>query len=71
MTDAEKFVRERWPKAEIAGPMRNGRHHSEGGYLVYASPNTSSPEPDGSGATAIAAWADAANRIEAAERGEQ
>jgi hypothetical protein len=63
MTDAEKFVRSYCPEATVSGPMLNGKPHADGWYGVYLSPFQS--YSSGHGKTIIAAWADAANRLEA------
>lgn len=68
MTDAEKFVREQLPECAIGGPMKNGKAHPQGGYMVFATTWCSGPYASGS--TAIEAWAAAANRLLAeAKRG--
>lgn len=62
MTDAEKFVKDRWPEATIWGPMKNGQQDPAGNWVIHLKGTHS--YFSGSGKTQIAAWADAANRIE-------
>jgi hypothetical protein len=61
VSDAEKFVRARYPNASVLGPLKNGRYHPEGGYGILLSPVMSMTR--GQGRTIIEAWADAANRL--------
>jgi hypothetical protein len=66
--DAERYVRERWPKATCDGP---GKVYWPGqgerrGWIVTRSQHWSGV--DGFGITETAAWADAANRLEKREK---
>ena len=66
MTEAEKFVKERLPRAECIGPVTTywpGQGNRQGRYLILKSPVHSTSL--GSGSNPIEAWANAANRLEA------
>ena len=66
MTDAEKYVRERIRAEDLhfCGPMRNGRPHPDGWYLLVVG---SASYAFATGKTKIECWANAANKLEATE----
>jgi len=53
-TDYRQEVLKVYPDAYCAGPMKNGKPHPDGGYLVFSSPIMSGPS--GAGKTAEEAW---------------
>ena len=72
MTDAEKFVKQKYPNARSSGPWLNGRRVSKNGVWFISGghlpPHLSAPDVIGRGLTEIAAWADTANKIEFVEK---